>query len=50
MKEHTKSEAVKAALLLNVAGDDALDAFNTFQFSAEEDKDDYLTLVRKFEA
>ncbi|KAH7982491.1 hypothetical protein HPB52_005387 [Rhipicephalus sanguineus] len=49
-KEHPRTESSKAALLLSVAGDDALDAFNTFQFADEESREDYGTVVRKFEA
>ncbi|XP_065289918.1 uncharacterized protein [Dermacentor albipictus] len=43
-----RSEAVKAALLLSVAGDDALEVFNNFTFLEAERKDDYTTVVRKF--
>lgn len=50
VKDQTRSEAAKAALLLNIANDDALDVFISFQFGAEEDRDDSATLVRKFEA
>lgn len=49
-KEHPRTESSKAALLLSVAGDDALDAFNTFQFVDGESQEDYETVVRKFEA
>ncbi|XP_072145551.1 uncharacterized protein [Dermacentor andersoni] len=42
-----RSEAVKAALLLSVAGDDALEVFNSFTFLEAERKDDYTTVVRK---
>lgn len=48
-KEHPRTEAAKAALLLSVAGDDALDVFNTFKFDADESKEDYGTVVHKFE-
>nr|XP_050033160.1 uncharacterized protein LOC126529699 [Dermacentor andersoni] len=44
-----RSEAVRAALLLSVAGDDALEVFNNFTFLEAERKDDYTTVVRKFE-
>ncbi|XP_077495639.1 uncharacterized protein LOC144106673 [Amblyomma americanum] len=49
-KEQPRSEAAKAALLLSIAGDEALDVFNTFKFEAAESKDDYATLVGKFES
>ncbi|XP_070390989.1 uncharacterized protein [Dermacentor albipictus] len=44
-----RKEAVKAAILLSTAGDDALDVYNNFVFAEGEDKEDYQTLVRKFE-
>ncbi|XP_072145556.1 uncharacterized protein [Dermacentor andersoni] len=43
-----RSEAVKAALLLSVAGDDAVEVFNNFTFLEAERKNDYTTVVRKF--
>ncbi|XP_077522668.1 uncharacterized protein LOC144133441 [Amblyomma americanum] len=49
-KDDPRSGAAKAALLLSVAGDEALDVFNTFTLGEQEDKEDYDTLVRKFEA
>ncbi|CAN7947430.1 unnamed protein product [Ixodes pacificus] len=49
-KERPRSEAAKAAVLLSVAGDEALDVFNNFKFEDGKDQDDYATLVRKFEA
>ncbi|XP_049272080.1 uncharacterized protein LOC125758679 [Rhipicephalus sanguineus] len=49
-KEHPRSEAAKAALLLSVAGDEALDVLNTFKFEEDESKDDYATLAGKFES
>ncbi|XP_077508857.1 uncharacterized protein LOC144120376 [Amblyomma americanum] len=49
-KDQPKTEASKAALLLSMAGDDALDVFNNFQFALGEDKTDYSTVVRKFDA
>ncbi|CAN7982308.1 unnamed protein product [Ixodes pacificus] len=49
-KERPRSEAAKAAVLLSVAGDEALDVFNNFKFEDGENQDDYATLVRKFEA
>lgn len=47
--EKPRSEAVKAAILLSAAGDDALDVYNNFAFSEGENKEDYQTLVKKFE-
>ncbi|XP_077528612.1 uncharacterized protein LOC144141006 [Haemaphysalis longicornis] len=44
-KEQPRSEAAKATLLLSVAGDDALDVFNTFTFEAQECKEDYATVL-----
>lgn len=49
-KEQPRTEAAKAALLLSVAGDEALDVFNTFKFEAQESKEDYSTIVQKFES
>lgn len=43
-----RSEAVKAALLLSVAVDDALEVFNNFAFLEAERKDDYARVVQKF--
>lgn len=48
-KEHPRTEAAKAELLLSVAGDGALDAFSTFKFRTDESKEDYETVVHKFE-
>lgn len=47
--EKPRTEAVKAAILLSAAGDDALDVYNNFVFSEGENKEDYQTLVKKFE-
>ncbi|KAH7944483.1 hypothetical protein HPB52_020187 [Rhipicephalus sanguineus] len=44
-KEHPRIEAVKAALPLNVAGDDVLDVFEE-----DESKDDYAKLAGKFQS
>ncbi|XP_070387524.1 uncharacterized protein [Dermacentor albipictus] len=49
-KEQPRTEAAKAALLRSVAGDEALDVFNTFKFEAHESKEDYATIVEKFES
>ncbi|XP_077525587.1 uncharacterized protein LOC144136799 [Haemaphysalis longicornis] len=45
-----RSEATKTALLLSVAGNDALEVFNNFTFVEGESKEDYATVVQKFEA
>nr|XP_037268533.1 uncharacterized protein LOC119159785 [Rhipicephalus microplus] len=44
-----RSEAAKTALLLSVAGEEALDVFNNFVFSGEENKEDFSTVIAKFE-
>ncbi|XP_070377377.1 uncharacterized protein [Dermacentor albipictus] len=49
-KEQPRAEAAKAALLLSVAGDEALDVFNTFKFEAQESKEDYATIAEKFKS
>ncbi|XP_070388778.1 uncharacterized protein [Dermacentor albipictus] len=43
-KDQPRTESSKAALLLSMAGDDALDVFNNFQFALDEDKTDYSTV------
>ncbi|XP_037517802.1 uncharacterized protein K02A2.6-like isoform X2 [Rhipicephalus sanguineus] len=48
-KSNPRSEAAKTALLLSVAGDEALDVFNNFVFSGEENKEDFNTVIAKFE-
>ncbi|XP_049524016.1 uncharacterized protein LOC125945769 [Dermacentor silvarum] len=48
--DHPKTEAVKAAILLSAAGDEALEVYNNFTFAEGELKDDYETLLRKFDA
>ncbi|XP_070378753.1 uncharacterized protein [Dermacentor albipictus] len=50
VKDQPKSEASKAALLLSIAGDEALDVFNNFKFEPNESKDGYKTLMQKFDA
>ncbi|XP_075741826.1 uncharacterized protein LOC142792927 [Rhipicephalus microplus] len=47
--EKPRPSAVKAAILLSTAGDEALDVYNNFSFAAGESRKDYDTLVRKFE-
>lgn len=48
-EDHPRTKEAKAALLLSIAGDEALEVFNNFKFEAGEDSGDYETLVRKFE-
>ncbi|KAH6929742.1 hypothetical protein HPB50_005514 [Hyalomma asiaticum] len=48
-KQRGRSEAAKTALLLTIAGEDALEVFNNFSFSENESKDDYGTVTGKFE-
>ncbi|XP_077516843.1 uncharacterized protein LOC144127800 [Amblyomma americanum] len=43
------TEAAKTARLLTAAGDDALEVFNNFTFAEDENKQDYKTVVKKFE-
>ncbi|XP_070394890.1 uncharacterized protein [Dermacentor albipictus] len=50
MKEQPRTEDAIAALLLSVAGDEALDVFNMFKFEAQESNEDYATIVEKFES
>ncbi|XP_075733124.1 uncharacterized protein LOC142775550 [Rhipicephalus microplus] len=47
--EKPRPSAVKAAILLSTAGDEALEVYNNFSFTAGESKEDYDMLVRKFE-
>ncbi|XP_070390759.1 uncharacterized protein [Dermacentor albipictus] len=44
-----RSEPAKTALLLTIAGEDALEVFNNFSFSDDESKEDYGTVTGKFE-
>nr|XP_037270547.1 uncharacterized protein LOC119162178 [Rhipicephalus microplus] len=44
-----RSKAAKTALLLSGAGEGALDVFNNFVFSGEENKEDFCTVIAKFE-
>ncbi|XP_065311535.2 uncharacterized protein [Dermacentor albipictus] len=48
-KANPRSEAAKTALFLGVAGEAALDVSNNFVFSGEENKEDYNTVIAKFE-
>nr|XP_037269644.1 uncharacterized protein K02A2.6-like [Rhipicephalus microplus] len=43
------TEAARTARLLTAAGDDALEVFNNFTFAEGENKQDYQTVVKKFE-
>lgn len=43
-----RTPAVKTALLLSFAGDEALEVFNNFSFEEGESKQDYETVVKKF--
>lgn len=45
-----KPDARKIALLLTVADPQAIEVFNTFEFSEGEDKDKYDTILEKFSA
>ena len=44
-----KPKAVQVAILLQLAGPDALDIFNTFQFGDGESKENYETVLEKFD-
>ena len=44
-----KEDAVKTSLLLNAAGRSAIEIYNSFEYSEEEDKEDYNVVVKKFE-
>ncbi|XP_049518838.1 uncharacterized protein LOC125943522 [Dermacentor silvarum] len=48
-KANPRSEAPKTALLLSVAGEEALDVLNNIVFNGEENKEDYNTVIAKFE-
>lgn len=45
-----RKEATKTALLLSIAGEEAIEIFNTFEYQQEEDSSDYKTVVQKFDA
>lgn len=47
---NTKSDEVKAATFLHVAGPEALDVFNTFSFDSAGDEKKLSKLMEKFEA
>lgn len=44
-----RTEPCKTALLLSVAGEEAIEIFNTFSFGEDENKNDYATIVKKFD-
>ncbi|XP_049275515.1 uncharacterized protein LOC119372299 isoform X3 [Rhipicephalus sanguineus] len=44
-----RSVSSKTALLLSVAGEDAIEIFNTLNFTEGEDKADYATVIKKFD-
>ncbi|XP_075733513.1 uncharacterized protein LOC142775690 isoform X1 [Rhipicephalus microplus] len=44
-----RSVSSKTALLLSVAGEDAIEIFNTLSFTEGEDKADYATVIKKFD-
>lgn len=48
-KDKTLSAAAKAALLLSVAGEDAIELFNNFIFIEGESSEDYATVIKKFD-
>lgn len=45
----TYTGPTKTALLLSVVGDDGLEVFNNFDFGEGESKQDYDTVIRKFD-
>lgn len=47
--EKPRPESTKAALLLSVAGEEAIEVFNTFTFAEGESNSDYATVVKKFD-
>uniref|UniRef100_A0A6B0V865 Putative tick transposon n=1 Tax=Ixodes ricinus TaxID=34613 RepID=A0A6B0V865_IXORI len=44
-----RPKSSKAALLLSIAGEEAIEIFNTFNFAEDESNADYATVVKKFE-
>ncbi|XP_070378979.1 uncharacterized protein [Dermacentor albipictus] len=44
-----RSVSSKTALFLSVAGEDAIEIFNTLSFAEGEDKADYATVIKKFD-
>nr|XP_037276685.1 uncharacterized protein LOC119169736 [Rhipicephalus microplus] len=47
--EKLRSAKTKVALLLSIAGEEALEVFNTFTFADSESREGYATVVAKFE-
>nr|XP_054930745.1 uncharacterized protein LOC129386661 [Dermacentor andersoni] len=45
-----RTEPCKTALLLSVAGEEAIEIFNTFSFGEDESRNDYATVIAKFDA
>lgn len=48
-KKQPRPETAKGALLLSVAGEEAIEVYNTFTFADGESNLDYATVVKKFE-
>lgn len=48
-KETPTPGPTKLALLLSIAGDDALEVYNNFSFDQGEDRNDYATVIKKFD-
>lgn len=48
-KEAPTPGPTKLALLLSIAGDDALEVYNNFSFDQGEDRNDYATVIKKFD-
>ncbi|XP_077562494.1 uncharacterized protein LOC144178475 isoform X2 [Haemaphysalis longicornis] len=44
-----RPESAKGALLLSIAGEEAIEVYNTFTFAEGESNLDYATVVKKFE-
>ena len=44
-----KPDVKKVALLLSVAGEEAISVYNTFTYAAGENKDDFELVVKKFD-
>ncbi|XP_049519210.1 uncharacterized protein LOC125943746 [Dermacentor silvarum] len=44
-----REASTKTALLLSVAGEEAIEVYNTFSFTEDESKDDYDAVIKKFD-
>ncbi|GFN80245.1 Pol polyprotein [Plakobranchus ocellatus] len=44
-----KSDTVKIAMLLNCLGPESLERYNNFEFTGEEGRTSYATVIQKFE-